>query len=343
MYRNKTLALMISAAALTPVSAQAVDIFGFINVGIENTSISGAGAVNEIFATGVDGSTHGQDIAETRFGFKDSRELPNGMTGSFKIEMGIGTSDAAEGGTYEDSTPTTRIAQVALSGDFGTVTVGNQWGILYEYLGWNIYRTHGHGGGTWYHTTQHINDDAYGLRVQNAFTYTYGGGGYSTDPFTFSVQVVAEPDTPTNDEFMDAVVLAGAYTTGNLTINAVSYSESDGSGAAEPSLIGLGARYNISSDTYVGGTYMTVDNDQGADLSSLNILLTQNFGNGLSGMIGYGFSDADAPLLELNSNLLLQLEKDYGEGLVTYIEIETAELSNGDETQIIAGNLKFSF
>jgi predicted porin len=342
-FNKKALALAISASALLPASASAVDIFGFVNVAIENTSLSGAGAGNEIFATGADGSTHGQDVAETRFGFKDSRDLGNGLTGSFKIEMGLGTSAAGAGGVNEDSTPTTRIAQVALSGDFGTVTVGNQWGILYEYLGWNIYRTHGHGGGTWYHTTQHLNDDAYGLRVQNAFTYTYGGGGYGTDPFTFSVQVVAEPDTATDDEFMDAVVFGAAFTTGDLTINAVSYSESDGSGAAEPSLIGLGARYNLSGDTYVGGTYMQVDNDAGQDLSSFNVLLTHHLGDGLSGMIGYGFSDADAPLLELDSNLLLQLEKDLGAGLITYVEIETAELSNGDETRIVSGNLKYNF
>ena len=343
MLQKNSIAFTLGALALVSAPSNA-DVYGFVNVGLENTSISDGGAVNEVFATGVDGSTHAQDVAETRLGYKASKELGGGMTAGVRLEFGIGTSDfGAQGATNEDAEPTTRLAQVSLSGDFGTFTAGTQWGILYEYLGWNIFRADGHGGGTWYNTTQYLNDDSFGLRVDNAFTYTYGGGGYSADPFTFSVQVIAEPDTAANDEFMDAVVLAAAFTTGDLTINGVSYSESDGSGAAEPSLIGFGARYNLSAKTYIGGTYMTVDNDQGQDISSLNVLLTHDLGSGMSGMVGYGFSDADAPLAELDSNLFLQFNKDYGNGVNAYLEFETAELSSGGETRVIAGNLKYNF
>ncbi len=346
MFNKNAIALTFAALAVTsaPVTA---DIYGFVNIGLERTSTSGAGAGAEIFASGADGSTHAQDVAETRIGYKGSKELGGGMTAGVQLEFGIGTSDFPpgnpQGGTNEDAEPTTRLALVSLAGDFGTFTAGTQWGILYKYLGWNIWRTHGHGAGTWYHTTQYLNDDSFGLRVDNAFTYTYGGGGYSSDPLTISVQVIAEPDTATNDEFLDAIVIAAAHTTGELTINAVSYTENDGSGAAEPSLIGFGARYNLSTETYIGGTYLMVDNDQGQDISSLNVLLTHDLGSGMSGMVGYGFSDADAPLAELDSNLFLQFQKDYGNGVIAYVEIETADLSSGDETQVIAGNLKYNF
>ena len=153
----------------------------------------------------------------------------------------------------------------------------------------------------------------------------------------------AVPARAANDEAIDALVIAAAFTTGDLTVNAVAYSEADASGAAEPSLIGLGARYNLSAATYVGGNYLMVDNDAGGDISSLNVLLTHNLGDGLSGMVGYGTGDGDNAIADLDSNLFLQLQKDYGEGVITYLEIETAELEGGDKTSVVAVALKYDF
>lgn len=348
MLTKKALVLAIATTASASMNAMADEgIYGFINVGLESASIDGTGAGNEVFASGPDGSLHAQDVVETRFGYKGTKELANGMTAGYRLEFGIGTSDfpvpGRQGSPNEDSTPTTRLAQVSLSGDFGTLTVGNQWGILYEYLGWNVFRAHGHGGGTWYYSTKNINDDAFGLRVSNALTYTYGGGGYSADPFTFSVQVMNDPDTVTNDETFDAMVFAAGMTMGELTLNAVSYNEADGSGAPEPSLIGLGARFNISDATYVGGNYLMVDNDAGGDISSINVLLTHDMGDGYSGMVSYGFGDGDNAIADLDSNLFLQFEKNYGEGVVAYLEFETAELQGGDKTSVVAVALKYDF
>ena len=343
MKRIITTALTLTITTLAPVSAMAVDVYGFVNIGLESTSITNNGAGDVVFATGVDGSVHANDVVETRFGFKDSKDLGNGLTAGYKIELGLGTSDAGAGGSNEDANPTRRIAQVSLSGDFGTVTAGNQWGILYEYLGWNVFRADGHGGGTWYYTTKNINDDAFGLRVSNAFTYTHGGGGYSADPFTISVQVIAAPDTPANDETFDAIAVGAAFTLEDLTINGVSYSESNPSGTAEPSLIGLGFRYNLNSDTYVGGNYLVVDNDTGADISSYNFLLTRNFGDGHSGMVSLGSGEGDNAIADLDSNLFLQYQKDFGKGVLAYVEIESAELAGNDETQVISLAMKVSF
>lgn len=342
MLRKEIIAVAITACAFAPMNATADGLYGFVNVALESASIDGAGAGNEVFASGPDGSIHAQDVVETRFGFKGSKELDNGLTAGFRMEFGLGTTPGA-GSPEEDSSPTTRLAQVSLSGDYGTLTVGNQWGILYEYLGWNVFRADGHGGGTWYYSTKNINDDAFGLRVSNALTYTYGGGGYSSDPFTFSVQVINEPDTATNDETFDAMVFAAGMTFGDLTLNAVSYSEADASGAAEPGLTGLGFRFNISDATYVGGNYMTVDNDAGGDISTVNVLLTHNLGDGYSGMVSYGTGDGDNAIADLDSNLFLQFQKDFGKGVVTHLEIETAELEGGDKTSVVAVALKYNF
>ncbi len=348
MIKKTTIALAVSAAALAPTVSQAVTPYGFVNIGLESTSIDNAGAGNEIFATGVDGSVHANDIANTRFGFKGSNDLGNGLTAGYKLEFGTGTTSGGRGGPVEDAEPIDkRIAQISLSGEFGSVTIGNQWGILYEYLGYNIYRSHGHGGGAWYYMTKNINDDAFGLRVSNAYTYTYGGGGYSSDPFTFSVQLIADPDTATNDELLDATVIGGMVNLGDVSINLLSYSESDGSGAAEPSLTGVGFRWDVSSDFYLGGTFITIDTDTGGDPNAINLLGTYNFGDGLTGQLGFGNGDGDDVIADLDSTIFLQLQKDLGKGTLLYAEYETATLDGGaagdDETTVLSLAIKQNF
>ena len=93
MLKKNSIAFTLGALALVSAPSNA-DVYGFVNVGIENTSISDGGAVNEIFATGDDGSTHAQDVAETRLGYKGSKELGGGMTAGVRLEFGIGTSDS---------------------------------------------------------------------------------------------------------------------------------------------------------------------------------------------------------------------------------------------------------
>ncbi len=362
MFKKSAIAAAVAGVVSIPVAVEAADpptVYGFVNIGIQSTDIDAAGGTGSIiFAGSPDGSIDAHDTANTRFGFRGSKDLGNGLSSSYRIEIGVGTTSGNRGGPVEDAAPwDKRLAQIGLHGNFGNLVIGNQWGVLYEYLGYNVYRSDGHGGAAWYESTRHVNDDRYGLRVSNAFTYSYGGGGYSADPFTFSVQAIMHPDDPAgavqraNDDTIDSVAVGLAGTFGAVTINGVVYSESAPAGAPEVSLTGVGFRFNATEALYLGGTFMSVDHDSGIDdSSSWNVVANYSFGGGLSGMIGLGGGEdatAGAGAGDMDT-VFLQLSKSLGEGVKVYAEFETASIEQagglGDlETSVFAVAVKNSF
>ena len=355
MFKKSAIAVAVAGAVSVPLTVQAHEggeptVYGFVNIGIQNTTIDGPqtfgseGTASNIFTGAPDDSTNASDTANTRFGFKGSKDLGNGISASYKLEFGVGTTSGGRGGPIEDAAPIDkRIAQIRFDGGFGSFTIGNQWGILYEYLGWNTYRSDGHGGAAWYEATRQINDDRYGLRVSNAFTYTYGGGGYSADPFTFSVQAILDPDTAPdpangvagNDETIDAISVGGAVTFGPVTLNAVVYSESDQFGP-EPTLTGVGFRWRATDSLFFGGTFMNVDQDVGLaagiddDATTWNLAANLDFGGGYSGMFAIGGADTgEADGTGDLDTYFLQFQKVLGGGTKIYAELESAEREVG--------------
>ena len=115
---NKTLiAAAVSAALMAPVAAQAdVTVYGRIHNGIAISDTDGEES----------GSTTDLNGAGGRFGFKASSDLGNGLTASARYEFAT-TTDKAGDGDHK-----TRIATVGLSGGFGSINLGNQWGAYYN-------------------------------------------------------------------------------------------------------------------------------------------------------------------------------------------------------------------
>lgn len=366
--KKSMIAVAVAGAVGAPMSAaQAAEAYGFVNVGLDAVSkddggastagIPGGFAGDIIFAAGNDGSLHVSDTAESRFGFKGSEDLGNGLTAGYRFEFGIQTEAFGGGGAAtEDSPPTTRLANITLSGDFGMVKVGTQWGTLYEYLGWNVYRSDSHGGAGWYYATRPLTNDPSGLRVGNAITYTYGAGGYGMDPFTVSVQGMFDPDTGAgaaeNDETLDALVIGAQVVFGDFAINGVSYTENDAAdGAREPSLTGIGVNWN-AGDLYVGGNFTVTDPDSALpnddELETIQVLATLDFGGGNSGMAGFSSGDSGDLNRDL-SGIFLQFAHQFSSRTKFYVEVESATVDNagatGDdaETQVVSANLKHSF
>jgi len=364
--KKSLIALAVSSAVVAPASVQAAEVYGSLNTTFETASSDNGGN----FAIFSNGDENGMsDTLESRFGVSGSEDLGNGLTAGYTFEFGIGTSSGGAGGAFsEDSTVNTRLSNVSLSGDFGTVKLGTQWGVLYEYAGWNHYRTDGHGGATHYYMMSSFvgpfatNDDPSGLRIDNALTYTYGGGGYSSDPFTFSVQVRSDAqsengnqriDNNDNDDFtdpgdvninddetIDAVILGAQGTFGDFTVNGTFYQEQNSGGTTnaganvsvpEPSMVTIGGRWS-SGPFYVGGTFFSADNDlqgggQGDSPSAFNILGGMDFGSGYSGYVGVGAGDADNnnDVGDL-STFFLQAQKEFTSRTKVYAEFETAEI-----------------
>ena len=342
-FKKSAIALAVAGLAAAPLAAQAdPTVYGGMTVGIHNHSNSNGGAAG-IFVGGADGSTHLGDQHNTRFGIRGSNDLGNGMTAGYQIELGLGTSSGGTGGSVnEGATPRTRLSNISLSGDFGSVTFGTQWGVLYSYLGYNNYRSNTYGGSNWYYSlggTSGVEDEAYGLRVDDAITYTYGGGGYSADPFTFSVQATLEQDTATNDETLDSIAVAAAGTFGPVTINGAVYSESDSDAAGnEPSVTGVGVRWSATSDWSIGGLVMTTDADTAGveDIETVIVSAHGNLGGGNIFRIQVGSSEQGNQTLDSFFAHFAHTLTGSGSTSV-WAEYETAEFDvGGGETSVLA-------
>lgn len=369
MFKKTAIALAVAGAYGASVPAQAVtvgqdgtnEVYGFVNVTMDYAKEKNGGNPGNIFLPpGSDGDVHLGDQANSRFGFKGSQDLGNGLTAGYRIEIGMGTSAYNRGSVREDAAPwDKRLAYVELKGNFGDIKAGNQWGELYSYLGYNTVRSFGFGGSTWYEATRHLNQDGYGLRVSDAVDYTYGSGGYGSDPFTFSLQGIFDqrnssgggtPDqtnaTGPNDATLDAYTVAGAATFGGVTVNAAYYGENNADGLPSPKLWGIGARFNVTDALYLGGTFMEVDRDNNTDNpQTIDLHADYSFGGGLSGMLGYGHGKDDTEG-DLNS-YFLQLAKDLGSGTHLYIEAEHNKRSapggaaDPESTVVAAGMIKY--
>jgi predicted porin len=115
------LALMASTAALAEVT-----IYGTMDAAIAHSN-NGKG-------TFFDGT--GSWTAPTHLGLKGGEDLGNGLKANWQLETGVGLNNGAavSGGFGSNATGTnsynsplfTRIATVGLSGDFGSLTVGQQ-------------------------------------------------------------------------------------------------------------------------------------------------------------------------------------------------------------------------
>jgi predicted porin len=356
MFKKTAIALAVAGAygaALPAAQAEqhtSSGFYGFVNVSADYAKEKNGGNGSNMFLPpGSDGDIHLGDQANSRFGFRGSTDLGNGMTANARVEIGFGTSAFNRGSVREDAAPwDKRLAWVSLDGAFGTLKAGNQWGTLYEYLGYNTFRSHGFGASQWYEATKELTYDAFGLRVSDAIEYTYGAGGYGSDPFTFSAQGIFDQrndDPNAGDETLDAYTLAAQATFGNFTVNGAYYGENNPGGAPEPSLAGVGIRAQVTDALFLSGTFMTVDRDTAADdVETIDLHAEFDIGNGLSAMAGYGTS-SDNTNGDLDS-IFLQMNKNLGSGTDLYIEFETNTRSvpgPDPESTVVAVGMKKSF
>ncbi len=137
---KKTLiASAVSAALMAPVAAQAEDmagpevsVYGRIHQGIKIENPDTGDRTTDFVGIG------------SRFGIKASSDLGNGMTASAQYEFATNSDKGDDGVTA------TRVAKVGVSGAFGSVDLGNQWGAYYNLVGVHMDPTFWVGGSTYY-------------------------------------------------------------------------------------------------------------------------------------------------------------------------------------------------
>lgn len=353
----KTRISLIAAAVMgvctTPAAAQdggeLVDVYGRINLGVQYVNDEGVG-------------TYGQDegvglmSVSSRVGVQGEHDINDNLTALYTYEFAVDATNATLG-------ENDRLSWIGLDGDFGRLKVGRMWTSWYTYLGWNTDRSQFWGGTGYYGygATEFFNVGS-GDRASNTLQYTFGGGGYSDDPFTFTIEAMmagdsaggsAEGDTVTDVDIdfdgsdatqpttadpqaFDLVTVAGQSTFGDITVNAAyrqtqaNYEEQE----AEPSQMGVGLRWE-NGPVYLGGSYIATDRDDGSDSDSpsmVEVLGSYDFGNGLSGQLSVSQLDNDQPDDEGNTTGIYALiDSQVTEQLNAYVEGQRLDVDVRDE------------
>ena len=120
---RKLIAAAVSAAVIAPVAAQAEsEFYGSIRNAIELNDITG------------DGTTDLSGVV-SRLGFKGSSDIGNGMTVSGRYEFSATTDKEGDDDKGKRGIGDVRLAQVGISGGFGSVTLGQQWSSYFNTFG----------------------------------------------------------------------------------------------------------------------------------------------------------------------------------------------------------------
>jgi hypothetical protein len=302
----------------------------------------------------------------SRFIVSGDETHANGWTTGYHIEQSVNVTD--DGGPSFQ----TRQGYISLSKDKHNITIGSQWSPLFEYSAWNAMKTEGHGYGAYYFTACELPGSLEcGFRNDSTINYTYGGGGYSTDPITFTVAAhIGEDDrkydpanTPNdsdddvnaNESGITGVTIGGAASFGQVTVNAAyiqsMVSEAPGATLAAPSLASIGAKFRANDQLEVGFNYQSVDKDDAAGdkRTAMSVGGMYEVASDLSIHAGFGFGEDDNGF-ELESDVYAQVIKSVSDTFHIRLELErTATVSSdadgnvdGDDT-VVAVYLRQAF
>ncbi|EAT11031.1 porin [Bermanella marisrubri] len=372
MFKKTSLALAVAGLAFAgnSMAAPSVNISGFVDLGLEYYSGDGTGLIAQGFNS-PQSNTDERNLAMnnpvvSRFIVSGSEEHANGWTTGYRIEQEVNALD--DGGASFN----TRQGYISLSKDKHNITIGSQWSPLFEYSAWNSMKSEGHGYGAYYFTACELPGSlSCGFRNDSTINYTYGGGGYSTDPFTFTVAAHINEDgrvledvngnpikdadgneQTMNDAGITGMSIGGAASFGPATVNFAYIqsivTESDvakaNGGLAAPSLMSVGAKYRAAEELELGFNYQTVDKDDGTDdeRTSMSFGGMYNVAPDLSVHAGYGFGEDDNGA-ELESNIYAQVIKNISDTFHVRLELEQVSTKNSGDDSVAVVYLRQSF
>jgi len=298
--KKTIIAASIAAVMSAPAMAE-LTVYGKVHMGVgsstENVALTGHGATTDAFGkgttaqelddfvTGYNGKNDNKQVVDqaSRFGFKATEDLGNGMKVFGQLEFQTSVADGTSDGGIQD-----RDSFVGLSGDFGKVVVGNMAaptkGMLYK-LG-NIHDADANNG---YDAASTF--ESKGDRVANVVAYANSFNGMNLTVAT----VVGAAD------WTSATSMGLDYSINGLTIGgAVKNTDS----ATGEDITLVGAKYTMG-DLTVGIVNEQTDNITGlfgvssmivageGDLDNTMISASYKMGNNTLAM---SYSEADAKI-----------------------------------------------
>ncbi len=197
---KKTTAILASAVALVMAGSAIAEttVYGRARMGliVSSDNDNAVGLIND----------------SSRFGFKGSEDLGNGMSTIYKFELGYNADNASQA-----SGVSTRIGMVGLKGDFGTTAIGNMWVPTYNLVRGNI------------DPFNHFGlDQGYGFRGRAGDALAYAN---SFGDVKFQAAIVSV-DSGTESDLMDGYSVAVSFPAGPVSIGIGVDSDTDNSATA---------------------------------------------------------------------------------------------------------------
>jgi len=210
MQVKRLAAALVAATPLFAFAQTNVTLYGVVDVAVESAKDGGPNGRQTMVQSG--------DQSTSRFGFRGSEDLGNGLKAIFNLEGGV----AADTGASDASGLFQRRAVVGLEGDFGTVTLGREYSPIASIAG--------------------ASDE-------------FGQGFYGSNLSAFGAQSGTNPRL--TRRLANSVNYKSTDWMGFKLLAAYSAGEKTGAGVASGDLKGIGAEYT-NGGLYVGAAYHTV-------------------------------------------------------------------------------------
>ncbi|MCY0967305.1 porin [Parathalassolituus penaei] len=362
----KKLSLAVAVAAVCSQPALAVpnaEIYGFVDMGLEQYSESGAVGGADIFQGGYSptGNSNDQTVAmsnnvTSRIGVRGKEAHESGWTGSYNLEFAANVLD--NGG----DALATRQGWLALSKGDHEFKFGAQWSPLFGYSAWNTNQGEAHGLASYYYVVDQLPGSmAYGFRNDSTMSYTYGSGPYADSPFTGTVALhIAEDNRKTdagdlvNDSGITGYTLGAASSFGAATINAA-YAQSvakqsdaarlAGVDVTEPYVWTLGGKYQASKQLGFGLAYRVSDNDTGVDSKRYSLTGSVQYSvDNLDLHAGVAKGEAeDDSARQLDGNFFTQAIYHLSESRHVRFEYEQVDYGSDGDAHVVLVSMRQSF
>ena len=266
--KKNALSLMIAGAlGLSAPHALASDIGGYgrLDVGLQFTDLD---------VPDTDGNDSNLDVVglNSRFGFKGSEDLGNGVTAVYRFEFRVLADDTTIPGSN-------RLSYVGFASEVGTLTIGRQWSSQYNHLGTfldpTLYVGTGYAG---------IDSGLFALRQSDMVKYASVAGAVR-----FEIDLRAD-GSGGGDENIDEYQAHGTFDAGALQVaagvrNVVALTGSD------TTHVGAAGSIDIGKAATVRGGLMFVSDNTSDSGMLLGANATVIAGGGLSFMVGADFFD----------------------------------------------------
>ena len=275
-----TLAISGVASGVAYADGHKVEVYGRINNSIDINSLDyPSGGPSDVDSTNV------TDIV-SRIGVKASAPINGDLEAFGRYEFSV-TSDS-EGSGIED----TRIAEVGVRGDFGTVKIGNMWSTFYNMVGTHMDPTVTLGA-VLYSTGTDLP-----YRVSNAIQYSnsFGAVSVSAELRLASDEGGQDSNAEKIGESDGTAIGASFNATENLLIAAVvdQQDENDAIGTVDEDRMGFAVKWS-QDNWWASYSYGEIEYDVSGDatVGQNQFHVGASFPNQLSGFIGIGEHDID--------------------------------------------------